>query len=170
MKARKPTLMDALSFNQEDLRANREGRLGRHQIRGARVNGGIWIAMGVLLIVAMGVGVWAQLSLDDPNVGGAIFAVVLAVFVGGFCLLVGFGTVAARKPSTPVRCLTGEVRPAAKKPYWYAGETQFRGPSSGASNWTNPFYTLLKDHPVCHVYVAGRTAVSIERIEDAAAP
>ena len=95
---------------------------------------------------------------------------MLGVFVGGFCLLVGIAGVAQRKPSTAITCLTGVVHPAEKSPWWYAGETQFRGPSSGASNWTNPMYKLLSDKPECRVYVARRTAVSIERVDEASRP
>ena len=96
MKTRGPTLMSALGFNEQDLAANRDGRLGRHQLRSARVTAIIWIAMGSLFLVAMGAAVFAQLGLDDPNVGGAIFAVVLAIVVGGFCLLVGVLKLAER--------------------------------------------------------------------------
>ena len=159
---RAPTLMRALGFNAEDLEANRAGRLGRNQIRTARVFGGIWLLMGALFLLAMAVGEWAEQAREGHGAADVIAPFVFAVLISGFCFLTGGRQVLSRRPHMRVTRLTGTVRPAEKAPYWYAGETRFKGPGSGASNWSNPIYALLKDKPECNVYVVGGEAVSIE--------
>jgi hypothetical protein len=165
LKPRPASLESALGFKAVDLAANREGRLGPTQLRAARVYASVWGAMGVLFLVAMVVAFFAQLNRSDHGVADLVAPFVFALIVCGVCFLFAYMTLDTRSSKTKVTRLTGAIKPSDKAPWWYAGDTAFRGPTAGASNWSNPFGKLVKDAGVCHVYVADRTAVSIERVE-----
>ena len=159
-----PTLEGTFGFNAADLAANREGRMGRHQMRGVFFFAFFWIIAGALFLLAMAVAIKAQSDREGHSAIDLVFPVIFAIPICGLCFLLGFGRLRAVGKDSPVACFTGPVRPDDKAPYWYVGDKRFRGPSrGGAFSGSNATYKLLKGEPVCNVYlVNNREAVSIE--------
>ena len=162
---RGPTLEGTFGFNAADLAANREGRMGRHQMRGVYFFAFAWIIMGALFAVAMIVAIGAQANREDHSAIDVILPVIFAIPICGFCFLLGFGRLRAVNRHSAVTLYTGLVKPDdSRKNYWLVGDKRFRGPSSGgAFSGSNPTYKLLAGEPTCNVYLVNhREAVSIE--------
>jgi hypothetical protein len=159
--------MSALGFTDQDLAANREGRLGPRQLSNARFYAAVWSGMGALFLLAMGVALWAQLNRDDHTATDIVAVFVFAIVISGTCFTLAFWKLRAFAPHKVVTCLTGPVRPHEKASCWYVGEHVFRGPGASGGNYArNGFARLLAGAPTCNVYVLPRgTAVSIERLE-----
>jgi hypothetical protein len=163
--ARKATLGDAFKFNAEDLDANRQGRMGAHQMRGVYFFGFTWIIMGVLFAIAMAVAVKAQHDRDTHQWYDLLFPLIFAIPICGVCFLLGFGRLRAVTRRSVVKLYTGVVRPDPdKSSYWFVGDKRFRMPGSGGSNFgSNPAPKLLKGEPTCNVYIVNSVeAVSVE--------
>jgi hypothetical protein len=159
-----PTPESTFRFNAADLAANKEGHMGRHQMRGIYVFAFFWIISGALFLLAMAVAIKAQNDREGHAWYDLLFPVLFAIPVCGVCFLLGFGRLRAVTKHSPVTCYTGTVKAADRKNYWLVGEKGFRGPSSGgAFSGSNPAYKLLAGGPTCNVYlVNNREAVSIE--------
>ena len=167
--ASRTTLEGTFGFNAADLAANKEGRMGRHQMRGIYFFAFFWIIGGALFLVAMAFAIKAQHDREGHAWYDLVFPVLFAIPVCGFCFLLGFGRLRAVTKHSPVTRYSGIVKAADRKNYWVVGDKLFRGPSSGgAFSGSNPTYRLLAGAPTCNVYlVNNREAVSIEIVSAA---
>ena len=107
------TFMSALGFTDQDLAANREGRLGPRQLFNARFYAAVWSIMGWPLPAgdALAVALWAQLNRDDHTATDIVAVFAFAIVIGGTCFALAFRKLRGSRRTAPATCLTCKVRP-----------------------------------------------------------